>query len=350
MANLLRNDLDMRPRPPYKRGERRSRNRVWWRALASKHRQPTRSNTRLEQRGSGAVRSPRAYMQRSVVKASYSRNTKFSPWAAHGRYLAREGAQLETGKGRGFDAAHDDIDLAKTLVAWQKAGDQHMFRWIVSPENGARLDLQTHARELMSEVQRDLGTKMEWIAIDHHDTDNPHIHILIRGRDEQGQTLRIDRDYIKSGIRARSSEVASRALGLMSENELLAARGRVVARDQFTEIDRFLVKRANDQRVVTLTRKPPRDAHSRERRSQDTARLGFLEKNGLAEKVGPLSWRLAPDLEATLRAHQLSNDVIKGRAAQLDRGHDQSAIAKSQRDRGTPGRVRIEQNNKERSR
>jgi len=290
-------------------------------------------------------------MQRSVVKASYSRNTKSAPWAAHGRYLAREGAQISTGKGRGFDPAHDDIDLAKTLAGWQKAGDQYMFRWIVSPENGARLDLQAHARELMTEVQRDLGTRLEWIGIDHHDTDNPHIHILIRGRDEQGQTLRIDRDYIKSGIRTRSSEVASRALGLVSENELLAARGKVIARDQFTEIDRFLVKRANDQRVVTLTRKPPRDAHARERRSQDTARLGFLEKNGLAEKVGPLSWRLAPDLEATLRAHQLSNDIIKGRAAQLDRGHDQSAIAKgSQRDRRTPGRVRIEQNNKERSR
>jgi len=290
-------------------------------------------------------------MQRSVVKTSYSRNTKSAPWAAHGRYLAREGAQLETGKGRGFDAARSDIDLAKTLAGWQKAGDQHMFRWIVSPENAARLDLHAHARELMSEVQRDLGTRLEWTAIDHHDTDNPHIHILVRGRDEQGQTLRIDRDYIKSGIRTRSSEVASRALGLVSENELLAARGRLVARDQFTEIDRFLVRRANGQRVVTLSQKPPHDAHARERRSQDTARLDFLEKNGLAEKVGTLSWRLAPDLETSLRAHQLSNDVIKGRAAQLDRGHDQSAIAKGwQRDTRTTGRVRIEQNNKERSR
>jgi type IV secretory pathway VirD2 relaxase len=286
MSDLIRNDLDMRPRSPYRRGEKHLRNRAWWKALVQKSGRtaiPSRSNTRLERRGSSAIRAPHSFMQRSVVKASYTRNTRVTSWAAHGRYLAREGAQREGEKGLGFDSAHGDIDLSKTLAGWQKEGDQHMFRWIVSPENAASLDLPTHARELMDAVQRDLATRLEWVAIDHHDTDNPHIHILVRGLDERGQVLRIDRDYIKSGIRARSSESASKVLGLLTENDRVASRGRVVSRDQFTEIDRSLLSRADERKIVTIGSKASSDPNRNQPRAQDLARLRFLERNGLAE-------------------------------------------------------------------
>src|SRR6059036_2600449 len=150
-----------------------------------------------------------ARWQRSTVKASYSRNGRSASWAAHGTYLAREGAQREGGKGRGFSAEREGIDLTATLRGWQRAGDARLWKFIVSPEHAERLDLKAHARALVSHMERDLGTHLEWVAIDHYNTDNPHVHLLVRGRDGAGRELRIPREYLSSGLRHRSQELAT---------------------------------------------------------------------------------------------------------------------------------------------
>jgi len=327
MSDLLRRDLGMQPRPPRRRGEQH-RARRWWLAVAKRQGRATqsrRTNTRLGHRGAGVQRVPQAFTQRSVVKVSYTRNARSASWAAHGRYLAREGAQREDAKGLGFDSTRDDINLPQLLAGWQKAGDPRLFRIIVSPENGAVMDLKEHARELVAQMERDLGTRLEWAAIDHHDTDNPHVHILIRGITEAGNALSIDRNYIKSGIRDRSQEIASRELGLRVERDILESRARVVTRDQFTEIDRALIGRADARNVVTFNDGMQRNDAARERQAQNVARLGFLECMGLARQLSQLSWQISPDLEQTLRQHQLSIDFIKTRARHLDQIHDRQA-------------------------
>ena len=55
-------------------------------------------------------------------------------------------------------------------------------------------DLRAFTRELMKEVERDLGTGLDWVAVDHWNADNPHIHVLVRGRNHDGQDLVISRD------------------------------------------------------------------------------------------------------------------------------------------------------------
>src|SRR5438128_3670233 len=107
-----------------------------------------------------------ARWQRSTVKASYSRNGRSASWAAHGTYLAREGARREGGKGRGFSAEQEGIDLPATLRSWQRAGDERLWKFIVAPEHAERLDLKAHTRALVSHMERDLGTRLEWVAID----------------------------------------------------------------------------------------------------------------------------------------------------------------------------------------
>ncbi len=319
MSDLLRNDFWMRPHPLGVRGERHPHGPTfWWTGLGKRSARASRHvgwlNTQLDRRGALTTGQPRAYMQRSVVKVSYSRNTKSASWAAHGRYLARDGAQREGEKGLGFNAERDDLNLAKLLGGWQKAGDERLFRIIVSPENGARLDLREHARELVAQMERDLNTRLEWAAIDHHNTDNPHLHLLIRGRDEQGRPLSIDRGYIQSGIRMRSAEIASRELGLRAERDVLKARGAAVKREQFTDIDRELIHRADTKHIVSFDGKQSRGEAARERRAQEIARLKFLSRMGLAHKTDAASWRLAPNLERTLRERQLAIDIIKSRA------------------------------------
>ena len=140
------------------------------------------------------------------------------------------GCAARAREGRGFDAEHGDIDLIARVREWEKDGDERMWRFIVSPEDADRMDLKEHVRELVRAMEADLGTRLEWVAIDHHNTDNPHVHLLVRGVDERGKALMIDREYVRTGIRARSQEIASRELGQRLEPEMLRARGETIGK------------------------------------------------------------------------------------------------------------------------
>jgi type IV secretory pathway VirD2 relaxase len=125
------------------------------------------------------------------VKASCAGNGRSASWSAHGTYLAREGAQRPGGKGRGFSVEQQGIDLPATLREWQRPGDERLWKFIVSPEPTERLDLKAHTRALVSQMEHDLGSRLEWMVIDHYNTDNPHVHLLVRGHDARGQDFRI---------------------------------------------------------------------------------------------------------------------------------------------------------------
>src|SRR5712692_3687934 len=183
----------------------------WWaRALRrlrisrSLRRQPRGSLGRAQPwRDAGA--ELRAYARRSVVKASFSRNRKSGAWTAHARYLSRQGAQQELTKGLGFDATREGVDMQATVRDWEKS-DKLLWRFIVSPEDADRLNLHNHIRELAGQMERDLETKLEWVAIDHHNTDDAHVHLLVRGVRDNGRLLEIEREYVRAGVRMRSQE------------------------------------------------------------------------------------------------------------------------------------------------
>src|SRR5208283_306852 len=187
-----REEVDIRLRPG-RQGERRHPLVPWWMRLEQRFLNARRQQARPRKQhpGSKARAQLRSYQRRSVVKVMYTRNgkPKAGAWLAHARYLTREGAQREYEKGVGFDAAHGDIDMAARVREWEKAGDERMWRVIVSPEDADRMDLKGHARELVRAMEADLGTRLEWVAIDHHNTDNPHLHLLVRGVDERGKAL-----------------------------------------------------------------------------------------------------------------------------------------------------------------
>ena len=81
-----------------------------------------------------------------------------------------------------FDVRTDAAD--GRAFAARCAKDRHDFRFIISPEDAPGMqDLREFTRELMVGTERDLGTELDWVAID---TDNPHVHVLIRGRADGG--------------------------------------------------------------------------------------------------------------------------------------------------------------------
>ncbi|MBV9481551.1 MAG: relaxase/mobilization nuclease domain-containing protein [Acidobacteria bacterium] len=263
--------------------------------------------------GGGARQRPKqsalaVYRRHCVVKIAYNRQ-KGKTWRERARYLTREHAQTPGARGIGFDAEHDQIDMVAIVDAWQKQDDPLLWRFIISPDDADRIDLREHVRELAANMERDLGTRLEWTAIDHHpETENHHVHMLVRGVRDDGRELELDRDYIATGIRDLSQSLIERDLGPRQEHEMLAARERGIEANNWTDIDRALQYRQDANGVVAYPG-PPRVGQDRMR--QEIERLDYLERLSLASRIGESSWRLSPDHEQKLRELQRDRDIIK---------------------------------------
>ena len=205
-----------------------------------------RSAWRLD--GSGArTRARRVAVKARVVKLNpqrgAARGRKFvsaKAVDAHLRYLERDGVTKDGEKGQVYSAERD-LDDGRAFLE-RGRDDRHQFRFIVSSEDGAELaDLGTTTRGLMRQMEADLGTKLDWIAVDHYNTGRAHSHILLRGVTDDGKTLNIAGDYIAYGIRERASEIMTRELGRQTELEVTKQLEREVTADRFTGLDRMLI-------------------------------------------------------------------------------------------------------------
>lgn len=262
-------------------------------------------------RGLGAGSRGGADRRRVVVKARIVRHAgsryRAAPLARHIRYLEREGVTRDGTPAHMFDARSDAADVGAFAERCQD--DRHHFRFIVSPEDAAEMaDLRAFTRALMGRAERDLGTALDWVAVDHWNTDNPHVHVLVRGRADDGRDLVIAGPYIYQGLRDRAQDLVTLELGPRSAREIEAALDAEVGADRWTDLDRDLRRRAGrGEGVIDL--RPDRDAAAAPRRL--LARAARLEALGLAEPVGPCRWRLDPDLEPRLKDLSIRGDIIK---------------------------------------
>jgi len=244
-----------------------------------------------------------------VIKTRVVRHSaRSAPLAAHLGYLRREGVTRDGEKARLFGPETDQADPA--TFAERCAGDRHHFRFIVSPEDSADMaDLKGFARELMGQVEKDLGTRLDWLAVDHWNTDNPHVHIILRGRAEDGEDLVISRDYIREGMRARAEGLATLELGPRTDRDIRRALQRQVEAERWTDLDRQLVRDARASGVLDMAPEPGRQPDAFH--ALKVGRLRKLEALGLADQVGPGQWVIADRAEATLRALGERGDIIK---------------------------------------
>jgi hypothetical protein len=159
-------------------------------------------------------------------------------------------------------------------------------------------------RRLMARAEKDLGTKLDWVAVDHFNTGHPHTHILLRGKDDRDKNLIIAREYIAKGLRARATDIVNLDLGPRTDLEITRASVREIAQERFTEIDRRLLRGVDSDGLVS--------AHHRDRLEQSlrAGRLATLGRMGLAGEIGKGRWRLSDDLEQTLRAMGMRGDII----------------------------------------
>ncbi|MFA5989653.1 MAG: DUF3363 domain-containing protein [Sphingomonas sp.] len=231
-----------------------------------------------------------------------------APLAKHIKYLERDGVSRDGRDASMFDAQTDRAD--RDAFAGRCEDDRHHFRFIVSPEDAGDMeDLRSFTRELMADAAKDLGTELDWVAVDHWNTDNPHIHILVRGVASDGADLVIDRGYISEGLRFRAEERVTLELGPRTELDIRTALEREVEAERWTSLDRQLERLGQDTAGLVDLR-PGGDADPEMRRLL-LGRAAKLEQLGLAAREGPAVWALEPGAENTLRDLSVRNDIIK---------------------------------------
>jgi hypothetical protein len=265
----------------------------------------------------------RTYGRRSVVKVSFQHHFDKGKWNGklqdYARYMER-GHEKETGHREvGFDATEDAVDTVGVANKWALSRDKLHWRMILTPDDVDRVDLHQHVRDVMAQMEKDLGTKLQWVAVEHDNTEHRHAHILLRGvrqeldRDGKCVTLTMPAQYVSQGIRDISQQLVERQLGPRTQREYLDARSHGVEAERWTELDRAIEKRLADG-FADYRFAGYLIERSRERVQQEMERLAYLEGRGFAYSTGDHQWMMMTEWKERLKELQLSKDVIKSHA------------------------------------
>jgi type IV secretory pathway VirD2 relaxase len=273
--------------------------------------------------------------QRAVVKVHYFGHTGGGGAAlrAHGNYIERDSAQREAdvetdphatylsreGREGFYGPEHDKVDGKSQLADWAQEDPRH-FRIILAPENGQAIgDLREYTREVMDRAEASLGRPLQWVAVNHWDTDNPHAHIVLRGRDGDGRVLGLPREFVKHTFRDIARDAATERLGPRTPEQARDAMEREVRAHRFTRLDGLIEQRLDAHgrvRMADLGKGEPAYAKAIQSRAVELTRLGLVEES----RRGELSF--APDWKERLQGLEAHIDIR--RQVIQERAHDKA--------------------------
>ena len=137
---------------------------------------------------------------RHVRASRVSRPKATSALSSHAKYLQyrERDLQRETKDDRQFfNDEHDSIDrrwvVKDVLNEQEQAGDIYYHRIILSPSGEEPV---SEWREWTREVMRDLEDRrnqdLNWYAVHHANTDDPHVHVIVQGSGIDRETGHIE--------------------------------------------------------------------------------------------------------------------------------------------------------------
>ncbi len=237
---------------------------------------------------------------------SEGREAAQSEARAHADYLARG----EQERRAFYDREHEGVDGGARAAEWAKSDKRH-FRLILSAERGDEIgDLPAYTREVMARAEVQLGTRLSWVAADHHDTGHSHTHIILRGRRANGQDLVIPKDFIRHGFRNIARDVATEWLGARTRDQAREALEREVMRHAPTRLDRMIADQLPEDasiRVGSLASPNGDRAVTRALRARARELAGM--RLAAETKRGVLTFE--PNWQDRLKAMELHLDIRK---------------------------------------
>ena len=286
----------------YSRGYYQSPSKVAW----SRRVMVKVSIVKMAGKGFGAQRAHLKYIERDGVGEDHERGILYSDreQTLSGNWeIDREIDESDR------DSLEQDRELftPADFLARSK-DDRHQFRLIISPEDSHNMtDLKRFSCDLVRQMEKELGTKLDWVAANHYDTAQPHIHMVIRGKRDNGRDLVMPPDYITHGIRSQAQELVTMELGPINEFELQQRRWDGIYKERLTFLDRKILSLSENHEIDLTTEK----ARLTVDRHLLRDRLSRLTDMGLAVPLGKGRWRLDPEMSSTLKRMGERGDIIK---------------------------------------
>lgn len=250
------------------------------------------------------------YSRNVVVKARYVKNNGIGfkeKIKAHLEYINRDHAGKEHQKAELF-SEEDSKELLKN-AAINFSESTHNFRFIVSPEDGDKIDLKEFTKNLIKTIENDLDTKLGWVASCHYDTNEPHVHLVVDGKNSAGEKLLMTRDYISRGIRNRASEIINNKLGLRTRDDVVQQLVLSVNKNNKNYLD-IKIKNIVKDGVLSLEKfnNEKQDDISKELLEK---RLSYLQIKGLAIKFGEHEWSIKENYLESLRELSRTSSIVE---------------------------------------
>src|SRR5580692_5169056 len=272
-------------------------------------RSSSRSSRGLNVKGSGSGSSKTSpFQRRAIVNVRYSNAITPGGWKAHGTYVERESAKgrdVDDGKHGAENEVHtaspDRLGLAKehsldSLAGlWQKAGDERIFKIIISPED-SDVNFQRAASDMIARIEQHTGAPVEWAGVVHRNTDHPHAHLILRGKLPSGEALKLPPMLIRKGLREAVQTSLTLQLGPRTMEDIQRQKQIELTANRVTLLDRRIAGRArfqsNDQGYsdAGIAANPG-----------ELARFRHLKELGLAKRHTADSWLVRSDFIAQLQ-------------------------------------------------
>ncbi|MBL8550525.1 MAG: relaxase/mobilization nuclease domain-containing protein [Hyphomonadaceae bacterium] len=275
-----------------------------------------RAHTRYVAREAAARAPERGELSQAELRAGDAEQAA----RTHAAYIAREKAAERS---IFYDAAGDGVDGAARAAAWAKADRRH-FRIILAPEKGAELgDLKPYVRDVMARAEAVLRSRLEWVAVDHWDTDNPHTHIVLRGRRADGRDLAIPREYVQHGFRNAARDAATERLGYRAREDERLALERETRAHRPTRLDALIACQVGEEGKLKLSRLEapngdPNLTNALRARARELERLGLASETKRNVLSLSHNWR---DQLAGMELHlNIRKRLVQERTAQQDLG------------------------------
>ncbi len=302
---------------------------------------------------------------RSIVKHSYlsGRSQGVGRAQAHIKYIQFRAGKDKDGETRSFfNGERDDVHRLeiKRAIKEQDERGTMMHKLILSP-GVPDADVKEYCREIMADLGGSKGLDLEWYAVRHDNTNNPHVHIVVMGKDENGHRVKITKaDY------TRIKETGDRYL---ERNRLLEREERSKEKQpekQRRGLTKFMdaLKAASREFAREMNRPDDREEKPKnrfEQRRQEKEAERHREESALGEKVD-ISDYLARQADKEERQEARREKAWKEycKPIEIDRGghgtvsYDRStsfeALRKLERDSSKDDRVRSQMSEEDRKR
>lgn len=259
--------------------------------------------------------TPPSFNQRVIIKATYKTITNRAEarksLKSHMSYIMREG----TGNSPPF--APDEKSMKNDSVThFLNDENERTFRFIISPENAKMFksdsEFKSYISDVMMQMSHDIQIpNLNWMAVNHFNTDNPHTHVLLKGISKEGKEVRIPKEYLKNSFRKVAEEIATNYLGARTVEDLQEARNAEVDAERFTSIDSKIILACVDG---VFEFEPSFQVSSNIGKNDNlliNKRLMTLTRLGFAKPFGKMHFAISPQLKEKLQAMPLEKDIIK---------------------------------------